>query len=114
MKKLLFIVSVFIIIVGITGCGKKAEVTNNQPLITSSDTTESTNTNQTSNIDIQKAKEIALADAGFSENEVTDLSLETDNNESKYDISFKNGGKEYDYDISFTGDIITKEAENDD
>lgn len=115
MKKTLYLVISFIIIIGLTGCNESSKTSNNQKDNSSNVQTDISSNSQTqTNIDIQKAKEIALSDAGLSENNVTDLSYEKDDDEDKYDISFKNAGKEYDYDISLSGDILNKSVENDD
>ena len=68
-------------------------------------------------ITVDKAKNIALSDAGLSEADVvmTKAALETDDGVEKYEIKFKNGGYEYDYDIDpKTGNILEKNKEIDD
>lgn len=115
MKKVLYLLFVGVTIISLTGCGEKNSKSNVQKDTgSSSQSSSQVDTNTVGNIDLQKAKEIALSDAGFSENDVTDLSYEKDDDEDKYDVSFKNGGKEYDYDISLSGDILNKSVENDD
>ena len=111
MKKVLYLLFVGIIIVSLTGCGEKTSTSNVKK---DTDSRSQVDSKTSSNIDLEKAKEIALSDAGFSESAVTDLSYEKDDDEDKYDVSFKNGGKEYDYDISLSGDILNKSVENDD
>lgn len=66
----------------------------------------------------EEARNIALADAGFSESEVTRLESHKDFDDGieQFDVSF-NGpdGREYNYDISVAdGRILDKEAEFDD
>ena len=64
-----------------------------------------------------KAKEKALAEAGFSAAEVTELKVEADRENGKeiYEVGFKNGGFEYDIDVdAYTGEILLVEKEADD
>ena len=65
----------------------------------------------------EEAKAIALADAGFSEADVTALSVELDRYDavSHYDVDFKANGMEYDYDIALAnGSILQAKSEVDD
>lgn len=112
MKKTLYLAISIIVIISLAGCGETSKTTKGQ--VDNNTNIQDTSTQTNSDIDIQKAKEIALKDAGFSEKDVTDLSTEKDDDEDKYDISFKNGGKEYDYDISLSGEILDKNVEIDD
>ncbi|MCD7733884.1 MAG: PepSY domain-containing protein, partial [Clostridiales bacterium] len=62
------------------------------------------------------AKEIALADAGFEEDWVSDIwvKLDTDDDTGvqEYEVEFRESGTEYDYEINATtGDIISKSTE---
>ncbi|MCD7801998.1 MAG: PepSY domain-containing protein [Clostridiales bacterium] len=62
------------------------------------------------------AKEIALADAGFEEDWVSDIwvKLDTDDDTGvqEYEVEFRESGIEYDYEINATtGDIISKSTE---
>ena len=62
----------------------------------------------------EKAKEIALSDAGVSKADVTYLHahLDRDDRVIDYDVEFYSGGKEYDYEINaYTGAIIEKSSE---
>ena len=64
-----------------------------------------------------KAKEIALKDAGFAAGDVTELKSELDLDDPTvhYDVDFKQGGMEYDYDIdAVSGAIISHNSEVDD
>lgn len=68
-------------------------------------------------ISIDKARSIALSDAGFKESDVTftKSELDTDNNTGikSYEIDFINGDTKYEYTINAeTGAIIEKEAES--
>lgn len=61
-----------------------------------------------------QAKQIALEDAGFSEDQVTSLrvKLDTDDGRSEYDVEFYVNSTEYDYTIDgATGDILSYDAE---
>lgn len=62
----------------------------------------------------EKAKEIALSDAGVSKADATYLHahLDRDDRVIDYDVEFYSGGKEYDYEINaYTGAIIEKSSE---
>ena len=77
-----------------------------------------TNTNKntsTSYISRDRAKQIALGNAGISN--VRDLSIELDREGGKmiYEVSFESGNKDYEYDIdAVTGSILNKKIEVDD
>lgn len=61
-------------------------------------------------IDIAKAKEIALQDAGLQEKDVTFVTLKTDREDGRqvYEVEFYAGGTEYDYEIDVqTGAIVS-------
>ncbi len=62
----------------------------------------------------QDAKNIAFADAGVTEQEVTLLAvrLDTDDGVTKYEVEFNVGQTEYDYDIdATTGTILERSSE---
>ena len=89
---------------------------NNTTSVKSSETKASTSSNSedANYIGIEKAKEIALKDAGFEESAVTFIEEKFDGDDriKKYDIEFVNSGKEYDYEINAsTGKIIEKSIE---
>ena len=70
--------------------------------------------NNSGNIDLEKAKTIAVEDAGLSVSNVnfTKTNLETDDGVQKYEIEFTCNGNEYDYDINAqTGAIMEKSQE---
>lgn len=81
-----------------------------------------TNTDQTTNnkdiISLEKAKEIAINNAGIPNNNVSMLKEEytTEDGVNKYDIEFfTNDNKEYDYEINAnTGEIISYDNELED
>lgn len=76
-----------------------------------------TMTTQSSYIGEDRAKEIAVNNAGFAVGDVTALKceLDTDDGTVHYDVEFKKDGNEYDYDINATtGDIMSSKDEVDD
>ncbi len=75
-----------------------------------------TNKTVTAKITVEKAKEIALADAGLTAKDVTFTSekLDTDNGVSVYDIDFYNSGAGYEYEYEINadnGNIYSKSKE---
>ena len=65
----------------------------------------------------QAAIDIALQNAGFAANNVTQLEVELDLDDPviHYDVNFKQGGMEYDYDINaVNGSIVYSHSEVDD
>lgn len=73
-----------------------------------------TNNQSTNYISRDKAKSIALNDAGLKESKVRQLEVELDKEENKYEVNFEANGKEYSYEINATtGKIIDKEVERD-
>ena len=80
--------------------------------------TKSTGKASTKNyIGYNKAKQIALSNAGLSAKSVRDLEVELDYDYGKmiYEVSFETTSTEYEYDIdAITGKIINKEVEGDD
>ena len=66
-------------------------------------------------ISLDKAKEIALADAGYEETQVTmsRIRYEWDDGIQIYDVEFYSGGLEYEYEIDAkSGDIIEKDIDD--
>ena len=64
-----------------------------------------------------KAKSIALAHAGVSENQAYDMDIELDDEDGTlvYEVEFKFGNMEYDYEIdAASGTVLKHEAELDD
>lgn len=73
-----------------------------------------TNNQSTNYISRDKAKSIALNDAGLKESKVKQLEVELDKEDNKYEVDFEYNGKEYSYEINATtGKIIDKEVERD-
>jgi uncharacterized membrane protein YkoI len=78
------------------------------------DVVENETTQITGAISKEKAKSIALNDAGLKESKVRQLEVELDREDNKYEIDFEYNGKEYSYEINATtGKIIDKEVERD-
>ncbi len=66
-------------------------------------------------IGVEKAKSIALKDAGVSNVKFTKAKVDYENGVKVYDIEFRKGNKEYDYEIDAkTGKIREKSSEVDD
>ena len=82
---------------------------------TSSEQSTTSKPDRNAKISRDKAKEIALKDAGLKESDIFDYEIEYDNDGiRKYEIEFKSGKREYSYDINAkTGIIIKKEIDND-
>jgi uncharacterized membrane protein YkoI len=107
-----------------TSSASSAQSTSQQqaPAETTADSTSSTTSSTTtqapaSQISAENAKQIALADAGLTESDVTELKaeLDTDDAVAHYDVDFKAKGMEYDYDIdASTGAILNHNTEVDD
>jgi uncharacterized membrane protein YkoI len=84
---------------------------------TKSDSATAAQTNSTSQISPDEAKQIALKDAGVAEADARELKVELDSDDPTvhYDVDFKSGGNEFDYDIDVTtGAIIKNKVEVDD
>lgn len=73
------------------------------------------NTTNNAYIGVEKAKAIALKDAGLGSATFTKAKLDTDDGVKIYDIEFRSGNMGYDYEIDAkTGTILEKDAEIDD
>ena len=69
-----------------------------------------------SDIGAEKAKSIALSDAGFTASQVQDLQVEKDNDDGRleYEVEFRVNGTEYEYTISAAdGTILEKDIDKD-
>ena len=81
------------------------------------DKTAETTKNSAEKISREKAKSIALSQAGLKEADVRGLEIELDNEKGVlvYEVSFESGKYEYDYDIdAYTGAIKFSEKDFDD
>lgn len=68
-------------------------------------------------ISVDRAKQIALQDAGLREEEVNFITakFEDDDGRKEYEVEFYKGNLEYEYDIdAVTGEILESEVEDDD
>lgn len=106
MKKIISIVcSLGMMSLFVTACAQPAAPQNNQT---------QSQTAQKADITEDKAKEIALKDAGVKEADITitKLGFDGDDAVAKYDVEFNDGQMEYDYEIDATnGDIISRSKE---
>lgn len=116
-KKMMMPVVLSILAMGLLiGCdGKKAENTEN--VRTESVVTKESSTNK-KEISSEKAKEIALEDAGIASESDTShgvsIEREMDDGQVEYDVSFEKGQFEYEYEIlAENGKILTSEKVDD-
>ena len=117
MKKLslaAIIVTVSISLIGCTNSGVANNGNGNNTESSIQDSSESSkqnnNVNNTGDISLDKAKEIALSHAGLSSDQVTFVQANKDFDDGiqKYDIEFYCNGKEYDYEINASNGQIIK------
>lgn len=130
-KRLLTLFGISVFVLGLAGCGanqssniqKTTEnvTTQNSATNTKTDTNTNVNTknNTTDNVGIseEKAKKIALKDAGVKESEVSHIRIKLDEDDGvqEYEVDFYAGNKEYDYDINASdGTIRSKDTEIED
>ncbi len=80
---------------------------------TAAESTSAKSTTASKEISIDKAKSIALKDAGISENDATIVSAhkEYDDGITYYEIEFIASSYKYDYEISMSGKILTFDSE---
>ena len=86
----------------------------NNAQATQRENTQTSQDNQNNYIGLDRAKEIALNHAGFTENNVTFVKLKTDidNGINVYDIEFINNNMEYEYEINaVSGEILSFDAD---
>lgn len=93
----------------------KAESTTTADSTTNKETTKAeTSNSQTKRISLDKAKKIALDNAGITSSKAkfTKAKLEKDDGKYEYDIEFTSGNKSYDYTLdAYSGKILEKEIE---
>ncbi len=129
-KKALIIGLAFVFALALAGCGNKPADTTNEPAApqTVAENTEAATTvtpaapetpaaeaPKASEITEAEAKAIALADAGFSEQDVTftKIGKDMDDGIMKYEVEFIAGDKEYSYDIQLSnGTILEKDIDS--
>lgn len=132
MKKIIPALLALMLVTALVGCdanisidkGLNSQVTGGQE-VSGNDTAGNSNIvnqhNNTSsatnlNISADRAKEIALADAGVAEKDIREFEIELDSDKGvlHYDIEFKYQNYEYDYEIDAqTGDICERNKEID-
>lgn len=104
-KKWIAIAGATILMMAVSACGSN-ENKDNQTGTSGSQNGEA--------ITEEKAKQIALEDAGIAEEEVQNLyvHLTTDDGVQEYEVEFYAGNQEYDYDINASnGSILSKDSE---
>ncbi len=75
--------------------------------------TKSTTKTQTASVSLEKAKSIALSDAGVKASKATFTKAKLDRDDNCYDIEFVSGNKKYEYEVSAkSGRIIDRESES--
>ena len=73
-------------------------------------------TSSSTAIGVEKAKTIALNDAGLSASQVTFTKAQTDWDDGRmeYDVEFRSGGIEYEYEIdAYSGAILSRDVDRD-
>ncbi len=121
MKKIVCVMIGLSILIIISACGNEHRniqpsyaPQNNVPVTQSQATTPQTSSPQEQFIGEQKAKEIALAQAGLAENDAkfTKVKLEKDDGIWKYEIEFRKDFTEYEMDINaLDGNILSWEID---
>ena len=115
MKKILASIAAVMMIFAFVGCGSSEEEPATEETTTVAEETTQAPAETTEaagdDIGIDKATEIALADAGFSEGDVqfTKQAADIDDGVNIYEIEFTQGETEYEYDIdAATGAILDR------
>lgn len=118
-KKLIAILAAATMVFAFVGCGSSEEEPVEETTAAVEETTEApteaVTVAATDDIGIDKATEIALADAGFSANDVefTKQNSEIDDGVNIYEVEFVNGETKYEYDIDAqTGSIRDKDTDS--
>lgn len=114
-KKLVAMLAAATMVFAFAGCGSSQEAPVEESTTAVEETTEApteaATEAATDDIGIDKAIEIALADAGFSANdvEITKQRADIDDGMNIYEVEFVNGETQYEYDIDEqTGNILEK------
>ena len=120
-KRILIIVSVTLALVAFAGCSSdnnqsnQNNANNQQQTQQNQQQTQQNTQNNSGEITEDKAKEIALKDAGFTADQVkfTKCKLDYEDGVKVYEVEFVNGQKEYDYDINAAnGSIVKKDIDS--
>lgn len=112
MKKLYLASIILTISISLIGCTNSGTVSNGNQNNTESSTQK--NVNNTVDISLDKAKEIALSNAGLTSSQVTfkRTELDFDNGIQKYEVEFYYNNKEYSYEIDAnTGSVLSYEQD---
>ena len=115
-KKLIAILAAATMVFAFVGCGSSQEEATEETTTTVEETTTAAPTEAaTDDIGVDKAIEIALADAGLSANDVqiTQQYLDIDDGRNVYEIEFTSGETKYDYNIdAATGNILERDTDS--
>ena len=118
-KKLIAILAAATMVFAFVGCGSSQEEATEETTAAVEETTEApteaATEAATEDIGVDKATEIALADAGLSEDDVTftKQAPDIDDGVSIYEIEFTSGETKYEYDIeAATGKIFSRDTDS--
>ena len=127
-KRLIALLAAAMLIFAFTGCGSSQEEAVEEAPAAAEEVTEEVPATEaepavepaaepaaTDDIGIDKATEIALADAGLAASDVqfTKQSAEIDDGVNIYEVEFVSGNTEYEYDIDAkTGNILSRDTDN--
>lgn len=118
-KKIIAILAAATMVFAFVGCGSSQEAATEETTAAVEETTTAAATEATQaatdDIGVDKATEIALADAGLTADAVqlTKQFADIDDGINIYDIEFVSGETKYDYDIDAkTGNILSKDVES--
>lgn len=118
-KKLIAILAAATMVFAFVGCGSSQEEATEETTAAVEETTEApteaATEAATEDIGVDKATEIALADAGLSEGDVTftKQAPDIDDGVSIYEIEFTSGETKYEYDIeAATGKIFSRDTDS--
>lgn len=127
-RKMIFAVSAALLtaLVAFTACGTPGAAnpagtgTQTQNIVSGGQNAENTASPGTKGvageyIGLEKAKEIAMAQAGITGTEFFDCDFDYENGLPVYEVELKSGGYEYDYEIhAVTGEVLKAERDIDD
>ena len=117
-KKLIALLAAATMVFAFVGCGTSQEEAAPETTAAAEETTAAPTeaaTEAQADIGLDKAVEIALADAGLAESDVqfTKKNSDIDDGVSLYEVEFVSGETKYDYDIeASTGNIFNKDIES--
>ena len=123
-KRLIALLAAAMLVFAFTGCGSSQEEAVEEAPAAAEEVTEEAAEPEaepaaepaaTDDIGIDKATEIALADAGLAASDVqfTKQSAEIDDGVNIYEVEFVSGNTEYEYDIDAkTGNILSRDTDN--